>query len=115
VDNAYKAAVAALHGKVNDDTFRGYNAGEVLFTGASGTWRGDNSDFGWEISFNFAVKFNQTGVSYAGQTISYNGWDHLETEYKWAVDTTTNRLIQVPTGVKVIPLYPEGDFDGLEI
>jgi hypothetical protein len=50
VTAAYKRRLAALTGTVNDGPFEGFQKGEVLFLGASGTRRGSEK---WAITFSF--------------------------------------------------------------
>jgi len=59
VTAAYKAALFALTGTVNNASFKGFAAGEVLFQGASGSLRSQDD---WEISFKFAASPNVTGL-----------------------------------------------------
>lgn len=73
VTAAYKATLCYLTGKVNSAPFKGFQAGEVLFLGASGQRRG-NGD--WEICFRFAASPNVTGLAVGPITgIAKGGWE----------------------------------------
>lgn len=62
VSTSYKKTLAGLTGTVNRSGFRGFERGEVLFLGASGTKRSKKSSAPWEITFRFAVSPNQAGL-----------------------------------------------------
>ena len=49
-----------MTGKVNDASFKGLDAGECLFLGASGSKRGEKD---WEIAFRFAGSENCAGLN----------------------------------------------------
>ena len=57
--DAYKGVLYFLTGKTNNAPFKGCNAGECLFMGASGSLRGDGR---WEVQFKFAGSPNKTGL-----------------------------------------------------
>jgi len=62
VTSAYKGKLFAIKdAPVNDASFKGFSAGECRFLGASGSTRGDGSDF--EIVFRFAARPNKTGLT----------------------------------------------------
>ena len=71
VTGAYKATLFALTGKVNDAPFKGFQAGEVLFLGASGSVRGTED---WEITFRFAASPNVTGIVIGDINVAKKGW-----------------------------------------
>lgn len=111
VDAAYRLAVFGLTGKVNDATFLGFSAGEVLFEGASGTIRGSGN---WEIQFSFAVSPNVTGLSMGPISgISKGGWEYLWTLFEDFEDV--NLLVKKAVGVYVERVYDAGDFSLLGI
>lgn len=113
VDGAYKAALFYLTGRVNDDTFRDFAAGEVLFLGAGGSKRGDGL---WEIQFRFAASPNATGLVIGDITgVNKKGWEYLWVRYKDEVDGTAKGIVKTPEAAYVEQVYYEGDFDGLGI
>jgi len=113
VTPAYKATLFALTGTVNNDAFKGFAAGEVLFLGASGSKRGDAD---WEITFRFAASPNRTNFQVGPITVaSKKGWEYLWVRYADAEDATAKVLVKKPVAAYVEKVYPDGDFAGLGI
>jgi hypothetical protein len=111
VTGAYKAALFALTGRVNGATFRGFEAGEVLFLGASGSKRGAED---WEITFRFAASPNVTGIEIGEITgIDKRGWDYLWVRY--VDDEHADTLVKRPASAYVERVYEDGDFSNLGI
>jgi hypothetical protein len=110
---AYKLALFALTGKVNNAAFRGLAAGECLFLGAAGSKRG----FGdWEITYRFAGSPNVTGLVIGEITgIAKKGWEYLWVRYADAEDTAAKALIKKPIAVYVEQVYPLAAFSALNI
>ena len=113
----YKQGLFNLTGKVNNDTFKGFAAGEVLFLGASGSQRGEED---WEITFRFAASKNATGLTVGDITnspdgISKKGWEYMWVEYKDVIDETAERKVKQPVQVNIEKVYEEGDFSALGI
>jgi hypothetical protein len=116
VTQAYKLALMATTGTVNIAPFRGFDLGEVLFLGASGTRKGMLVTDPWEISFKFAAQKNQPSLTVGGITgIAKYGWDYLWVQYGADVDATAKVLIKKPIAVYVEKVYPDGDFSWLGI
>lgn len=114
VTDNWKASIMELTGKVSDSSFRGFAAGEVLFLGASGTRRGRNSDDMWEITFNFAVSKNKTGITIGTITgIEKQGWEYVWVEYETAVDTNSKGKCKTPKSVYVECVYDKATFSSL--
>ena len=110
VTNAYKGQLFALTGTTNDDTWQGYNAGEVLFEGASGSKRGDGA---WEITYSFASSPNRTGIVIGDcQAIDKKGWEYLWVLYSDAEHG--GMLTKQPRAVYVEKVYEEDDFAKLD-
>ena len=111
VTQAYKATLFSLTGKVNNGTFRGFSAGEVLFLGASGSQRGKDD---WEITFRLAASPNVTGLTVGDITgIDKKGWEYLWVRYADTVDQ--NVLVKQPIAAYVEKVYELGAFSGLGI
>ncbi|MBL0920932.1 MAG: hypothetical protein IBJ10_02255 [Phycisphaerales bacterium] len=116
VDSAFRTNVANLTGKVNDATFRGFAAGEVLFRGASGTKRGGPDGDDWELSFRFSVSRNVTGLTIGDMTdIDKGGWEYLWVRYAEEVDDDADAVVKRPIAVFIERVYDEGDFSELGI
>lgn len=100
-----------LTGKVNDATFRGFPAGEVLFMGASGSRRGLAN---WELVFKFACSPNVEDLTVGDITgVSRTGWDYQWQFYEKATDA--NHLLPRLKYVVVEEVYEYGDFSLLQI
>lgn len=117
VTDDYKITLSDLTGTVNNDTFKGFAAGEVLFLGASGSKRGRGD---WAITFSFAVSRNQTNIrigvgSHTITVASKLGWDYLWLEFEDRPDSTIHRLIKVPVRAYVDRIYDFADFSNLGI
>jgi len=113
VTNTYKGKLAALTGKTNNGTFKGFAIGEALFLGASGSKRGKGD---WEISFRFATSPNKTGLTVGDITgIAKKGWEYLWVRYEDSVDATAKALVKKPLAVYIEKVYDEGNFADLAI
>ena len=116
VTDSWKKKVAALTGSVNSGAFRGFEAGEVLFLGASGSKRSKKASADWEITFRFAVSANQTRLRVGDLNVdSKRGWDYLWVSYKTAVAANGKSLVKKPAAAYVEKVYPDGDFGNLSI
>ena len=116
VTQGYKLTLMGLTGAVNSASFRGFQAGEVLFMGASGARRGTDPDDRWEITYKFAASPNQSGMSVGGISgIQKRGWDYLWVQYGDDVDATAKVRIKKPIAVYVEQVYPFASFGGLGI
>ena len=113
VTGPYKATLFALTGRTNNASFKGFAADEVLFLGASGSQRGDES---WEITFRFAASPNVTGLVIGEITgINKKGWEYLWVRYKDAEDAGAKCLVKKPASVHVERVYDAANFAGLGI
>jgi hypothetical protein len=111
VTPAYKAILFLLTGKVNNAPWLGFQRGEVLFLGASGSNRGDGF---WEITFRFAASPNMQNLQVGGITIANKpGWAYVWFRYQDTADV--NQLIKRPVAAYVERLYDEGDFTKIGI
>ena len=112
-----KSAIFETTGKVNTDSFKGFDAGEVLFLGASGSRTGTAADDLWEVTYKFSAKKNRTGVVYGNlPAVDVDGWNYVWQQYMPDVDTGSNRLIKKPIAVYVELVYDSCAFSvlGLE-
>lgn len=113
VDGAYKLALFRLTGRTNNDTFRGFAAGEVLFMGAAGSKRGDED---WTIVFRFACSPNVTGLAVGDITgIDKLGWEYMWVRYADYQDATAYSIVKRPISVYVEQVYAPDDFGDLGI
>ncbi len=112
-----KSAYFSLTGKVNNSAWNGFNAGEVLFLGASGSKRdisGSNDD--WEITFRFAASPNRSNIIIGNITgISKKGWEYMWVRYTDTDDAVAKAIVKIPVAVYIEKVYEEGDFSALGI
>lgn len=116
-------AFANMVGTTNDDTFLGFEAGELLLLGGTGTqpvaYNNDGTtEFGErDITFNFAYSQNRTDLSFAGSAdftnIEKKGHEYIWFAYEVVenIDSKKGKLI----GVYVATVYDESDFSTLGI
>lgn len=108
---AYHRALELLTGTVNAEAFRGREALEVLFMGASGARKNDGI---WEISFKFASSRNQEDLTIGDiGGVNKKGWDYLDIRYAARVDVKFRA--PRPVEVRVQKVYEAGDFTQLQI
>jgi len=105
---AYKATLFNLTGSVNNGVFRGFQVGEVLFLGASGTKRGNER---WELQYRFASLPNKTDFQVGDIQVAIKyGWDYMWVLYDTDVDSTAKSLIKKPAAVYIEQVYPGKSF-----
>jgi len=113
VTDSYKALLFHKTGMYNNDSFKGFSPGEVLFLGASGSKRGAGD---WEISFRFAASQNRDDIMVGGiGPIAKKGWEYLWVRYEDAEDTAAKALIKKPVAVYIEKVYYGTDFTSLGI
>jgi hypothetical protein len=125
VTNAYVRSVHLLTGSVNADPFRGFNKGEVLFMGMTGSqeWDAQRGDGPWSLSYKFVASPNRgpdlggLPAEPVGNITVYNkyGHDFLWIRYASVDDANNNLLLRQPLNVYVNKVYPDGDFSKIGI
>jgi hypothetical protein len=122
VSTDYVKTTSRMTGTVNDDEFRGFAAGEVLFLGASGSqqWDEEKGDGPWSLSYKFVAHPNYgAGKTLPALTIGNiediekDGHDYLWVRYEDAVSGST--LLKRPKFVYVNKVYRRADFKDLGI
>lgn len=116
ITTQWKKDIAKMVGCINNAEFQGFSAGELLFTGCSGSRNGSGSDNKWQITFRFAVQENQTGIAIGNLgTISKRGWDILWIRYNEDIVTVDNKkvVLRVPKAAYVEQVYKSVDFDNI--
>jgi hypothetical protein len=101
-------AIAGFTGKTNSAPWYGYQAGELLFLGASGQL---DLTVPTEIAYNFAASANATvsiGSWITG--IQKGGHQHLWVAFEDTEDSAAKKLVQRPLGAYVETLYDSADF-----
>jgi len=113
VNQSYKMRLFRKTGMYNNDSFRGFDPGEVLFLGASGSRRGDGD---WEISFRFSASQNQKNIKVGEITVpEKRGWDYLWVQYADDVDDNKKQIVKKPVAAYVEKVYYGTDFTSLGI
>lgn len=126
VTNAYVASLAALVWHINHTTFIGFDAGCVLFMGASGGQRGVGD---WEVTFDFAAKADVadacanwssdsgfgSGHGTGAVAIPVKAWDFMWAYYKKVPVTIAGKelLIYRPQYLYVEQIYLAADLSAL--
>lgn len=109
---SFKATIYGLTGKVNDDTFLGFEAGEVLFLGVDASQR--DSDGVWEITYEFEARPNRTGIEVSDiPAFDQEGW-----HYAWFRTMPADEgagITRKPSHVYVERVYESGDFSALGV
>lgn len=93
---------------IGTGTWRGFAVGELLFLGASGSFK---PDAGWTITYKFAAGKNEDitiapGLSFVGKL----AWEYLWVGYTDAIDTTSKVLVQQPTTAYLEQVYKTSNF-----
>lgn len=83
ISTSFKRSVAALVGKVNSGSFKGWAAGEVMFLGMSYSCPAKKSTK-VTVTFNFAIQPNESSVKVGDTSVSKKGY-----EYAWALSKTS--------------------------
>ena len=123
VTNTYIRILATLTGTTNNATFRGLDAGEVLFMGCTGSheWDSQKGNGPWSLTYKFAASPNAggDGSSVPAITIgpimgvSKKGHEYLWVRYEDAVGSS--ELLKKPKHVYVNKVYRDGNFSLLGI
>lgn len=116
VTGNYIRGVASLTGTVNNATFRGFEAGEVLFVGCSGSqeWDTQKGNGPWSLTYRFVASPNVTNQTIGSITgVEKKGHEYLWVRYESAV--TGSDLVKRPKYVYVNKVYKDGNFSALGI
>jgi hypothetical protein len=116
ITDAYCRVLVDMTGTINDDTYFGYEAGELLFLGASGM-QAKLSDP--QIDYHFLASKNVVETIGTGSTaipnVAKGGHEYLWT---WFYEDIVDSVLvskSKPLFIKVEQVYPESDFDVLGI
>lgn len=111
VDLTFEQTIADLTGCVNNNTFLGRAAGEVLFEGAESNPRDDGVT---EVTYSFVIRKNQTDI----QVDDLDQFDQKGHEYVWfrvRQANTTSGVILRPAYGYVERMYPLANLSDLGI
>jgi hypothetical protein len=113
VNNSYLGTLFNLTGTVNNARFRGFQAGECLFHGVTGSKHGYDN---WELTYRFSALPNRTDLVVGGITrIAKRGWDYLWVRYEDSEDSVAHTVVKRPTAVYVEQVYYFTNFAKLGI
>ena len=123
VPNAYVTSlwirgIAGVTGTTNIASFRGFERGEVLFTGCSGSqeWDDQKGRGPWSLSFRFVASKNVTGETIGDITgVAKKGHEYLWVRYYETQGGSSPSLVKIPAAVYVNKVYREADFSALGI
>ncbi len=105
---AYIQQLYKLTGKTNNDAWKGFATGELLFLGAQGE-EATNSDP--EISFAFLASENANNISVGNITVpAKKGHEFLWVYFAPEIDGAANKLTQRPLAAYVERVYEAGDY-----
>jgi hypothetical protein len=111
----YEAAIFLVAANpVNSTAFLGYQAGELLFRGSTGSYKA-GADYG-ERTWKFDASPNRQNLSVGSVSgITKNGWELVDVDYKTVKDDDKKILKKTVSGVYVHQVYFTGSFSALRI
>ena len=116
ITTGYIANLSRKTGMYNSDPFNGFEPGEVLFAGASGTKTEDTINPIWDVTFNFMVSRNRKNFRVGDITVSLKkGWDYMWVRYDDTVDDAAGDVIKTPAAVYIEQVYESTSFASLGI
>jgi hypothetical protein len=116
VNATYVRGLAGLTGTTNNAAFRGFEAGEVLFVGCSGSqeWDNEKGSGPWSLSYRFVASKNLTNETVGDITgIAKKGHEYLWVKYEDSQNDFS--LLKKPRSVYVNQVYKSADFSQLGI
>jgi hypothetical protein len=116
INATYVRGLAGLTGTTNNAAFRGFEAGEVLFLGCSGSqeWDDQKGSGPWSLSYRFVASKNVVGEQIGPITgVEKKGHEYLWVRYEDSV--SGSNLLKTPKAVYVNKVYKDADFSLLGI
>ena len=111
LNTGFLKMLASLTGKVNSTPFEGFDAGEVLFEGASGSKQGQGA---WDVAYKFKASPNVQSMTVGNIQVGYKrGWDYFWVQYLEQKDDEAKTSKKVPFAAYVEIVYHEADFSPL--
>lgn len=114
LSTGYKRTCAALVGKVNSHSFKGWDPGEVMFLGMSYTAPSRGAKY-VTVAYNFMIQSNERNVKIGGISVERK----LGFEYIWAISKTKAQAGSSPKlevkGVYVDQVCEYANFSALGI
>lgn len=116
VTYSYRGVIFALTGRTNDAEFYGFEAGEVLFLGASGQRRTSTQPgvpAPWDITYRFAASPNATVDVGPIAGLAKGGWEYVDAYTEVFEDEDAKVVVHRPIAAYVHRVYESGDFSQL--
>lgn len=112
ITSAYQTTVMGLCGKVNNTTFYGAAAGEIMLVRAQGERKGGL----WNLEFGFAYVPNASGLVVGGITgIAKDGLDLMWPFFLATKDAAARELVRKPAAVYIERVYERADLNALNL
>lgn len=107
---------AGKTGCINNDSYLGFEPGEVLFFGVSNCSieqlplaTGGFMPY-WKMTFEFKIRHNETVVVGSSVPFSKRGWDHQWIDFRPVMEEATGDTVKIPVQVNVEQVYKETSF-----
>lgn len=107
ITDTYINQIAKVTGKINRGSFKGWEAGEVLFLGPE--CNGEVKDKKLVMKFHFLIKTNEPNFKYMGETVNKPGHAYLWSFPEYEKDTGNLKKVHVYAS----DIYPSADFSVL--
>ncbi len=107
VDDAWLTDRYDLIGKVNDSTFRSFDAEEALFTRISGTRQGTGT---WRVSYEFAINKADSVLDPNDTPRARLGWRYAWNLFETGADAANSRIREESLSTLIAQIYDLGDF-----
>jgi len=114
VTRALRTKWESMFARTNNATFRGYEAGEVLFEGCQTTVKG-GAEGVVPVTFQFKRRANVDDEDIGGIVLDVTGWELVDMRYKDELNTTSKRTEKKPSKVLLHTVYKSGNFADLGI
>jgi hypothetical protein len=109
VTPAYVKALASITGTTNSESFLGFEPGELLFLGATGS---DGTEAEAEVSYQFLASANGTGLSFGDITgVNKGGHEYLWLSYSDEVES--GEAVKQPERAFVERLYDSANWSAV--
>lgn len=112
VTRSYLGMLTQRKGYVNEEAWKGFQAGEVMFDGIEATAEvtdAESDQYTWTLVFTFRARPNETDIKIGDITVPRKqGWDRIEIRYNKAA--TDGRIAPKPYAVYVERVFPRCDF-----
>lgn len=106
VSEAYAKVLASITGRTNSGSFRTFQAGELLFLGATGS---DGTEADAEVQYHFAASQHATGLT-VGDIMGIAKAGHDVAWVSWEDTVDDGKPAKKPLAVYIEKVYQQADF-----